>query len=62
MVTMWARQSLGLFVFPLNNSTGLGLVMISFAMAVEQVVWGAVQPLAGAMGRRCLAGCCGCVV
>jgi MFS family permease len=52
MVTMGARQSLGLFIFPLNHSTGLGLVTISFALAVGQFVWGAVQPLAGAFADR----------
>src|SRR6185369_9101097 len=52
MITMGARQSLGLFVFPLNNATGLGLVMISFAMAVGQFVWGAVQPVGGALADR----------
>lgn len=52
MVTMGGRQTQGLFVFPLNDSTGLGLVTISFAMAVGQFVWGAVQPVAGAMADR----------
>ena len=52
MVTMGARQSLGLFVFPLNASTGLGIVTISFAMAVSQFVWGAIQPIAGAVADR----------
>ncbi|MEW5881672.1 MAG: MFS transporter [Pseudomonadota bacterium] len=52
MVTMGARQSLGLFVSPLNTSTGLGLVTISFAMAVGQFVWGAAQPIAGAIADR----------
>ena len=52
MVTMGARQSLGLFLGPLNTSTGLGLVTISFAMAIGQFVWGAVQPLAGAAADR----------
>ena len=52
MVTMGGRQSMGLFVFPLNVSTGLGLLTISFAMAVGQFVWGAVQPVAGAMADR----------
>ena len=47
MVTMGARQSLGLFVSPLNTSTGLGIVTISFAMGVGQFIWGAVQPIAG---------------
>src|SRR5678815_2677035 len=52
MVTMGARQSLGLFVSPLNTATGLGIVTISFAMAVGQFVWGVVQPLAGAAADR----------
>ena len=52
MVTMGARQSLGLFVGPLNTSTGLGIAAISFAMAVGQFTWGAVQPLAGAAADR----------
>ena len=52
MVTMGARQSLGLFMGPLNTSTGLGIVAISFALAVGQFAWGAVQPLAGAAADR----------
>ncbi len=52
MVTMGARQSLGLFVSPLNTSTGLGIATISFALAVGQFVWGAIQPLAGAVADR----------
>jgi predicted MFS family arabinose efflux permease len=56
MVMMGARQSLGLFVSPLNISTGLGIVTISLAMAVNQFVWGAVQPVAGALADRFGAG------
>jgi MFS family permease len=56
MITMGARQSLGLFVAPLNTATGLGIVTISFAMAVGQFVWGAVQPIAGAVADRYGAG------
>jgi len=52
MVTMGLRQSLGLFVSPLNTSTGLGIVTISFALAIAQFVWGAVQPIAGAVADR----------
>ncbi len=52
MVTMGTRQSLGLFVSPLNTATGLGIVTISFALAVGQFVWGAVQPIAGALADR----------
>jgi MFS family permease len=52
MVTMGTRQSLGLFVSPLNTTTGLGIVTISFALAVGQFAWGAVQPIAGAIADR----------
>lgn len=52
MVTMGTRQSLGLFVSPLNSSTGLGIATISLAMAVGQFAWGAIQPVAGALADR----------
>lgn len=52
MVTMGARQSMGLFVSPLNTTTGLGIVTISLAMAISQFTWGAVQPIAGALADR----------
>jgi predicted MFS family arabinose efflux permease len=52
MVTMGTRQSLGLFVSPLNSSTGLGIATISLALAVGQFTWGAIQPLAGAVADR----------
>jgi MFS family permease len=52
MITMGARQSSGLFVLPLNAATGLGIVSISFALAVGQLLWGAVQPIFGAMADR----------
>ena len=52
MVSMGARQSLGLFLAPLNASTGLGIASVSLAMAVGQFAWGAVQPIAGAVADR----------
>lgn len=51
-VTMGIRQSLGLFVSPLNTATGLGIVTISFALAVAQLVWGVAQPLFGMLADR----------
>ena len=51
-VTMGVRQSTGLFVSPLNSSTGLGIVTVSFALAVGQFVWGAAQPLFGMLADR----------
>lgn len=63
MITMGIRQSLGLFVQPMSNGVdGLGIVEISFALAVAQLIWGAVQPVFGAWadktgpGRVLLAG------
>ncbi len=52
MITMGTRQSLGLFLSPLNTHTGLGIATISFAMAIGQFVWGAAQPVFGAVADR----------
>ena len=52
MVTMGTRQSLGLLVSPINTSTGLGITTISLSMAIGQFIWGAVQPIAGAVADR----------
>jgi MFS family permease len=52
MVSMGIRQSTGLLVGPINSSTGLGLVTISFALAIGQFAWGAIQPVAGAVADR----------
>ncbi len=52
MVTTGVRFTSGLFLSPLNSSTGLGVVAISFAMAIAQVVWGAAQPISGALADR----------
>ena len=51
-ITMGVRQSLGLFVSPINTATGLGLVSVSFALAVGQFAWGAAQPVFGALADR----------
>ncbi len=51
-VTMGIRQSLGLFLSPLNTSTGLGIVTVSFAMAVAQFTWGLAQPLFGMLADK----------
>jgi len=52
MITMGTRQSMGLYVGPLNTDTRLGIVAISLAMAVGQFVWGAIQPVAGAFADK----------
>jgi predicted MFS family arabinose efflux permease len=46
------RQSVALFIGPLNSSTGLGIAAISLAFAVAQLMWGVTQPVAGAFADR----------
>ena len=55
-LTMGTRQSMGLFLSPLNTATGLGLGQISLAFAFGQLWWGLTQPFAGAMADRVGAG------
>ena len=52
MISMGVRQSTGLFISPINTTTGLGIVSLSFALAIGQFVWGAIQPIAGAVADR----------
>ena len=52
MVTMGVRQTSGLLIDPIHAATGLGIAQISFSLAIGQFVWGAVQPLFGAMADQ----------
>ncbi|MDQ1814264.1 MFS transporter [Massilia sp. CCM 9210] len=52
MITMGARLTTGLFLSPINSATGLGVASISFAMAIGQFVWGAAQPVFGAVADK----------
>ena len=52
MITMGSRQVSGLFISPLNTATGIGVVGISFALAIGQFVWGISQPVFGALADR----------
>ncbi len=47
-----ARLSMGLFLGPINSSTGLGLASISLAFAFGQLWWGLTQPFAGMVADR----------
>lgn len=51
-ITMGSRSSFGLFVSPMNSATGLGIVTISFAVAINQLLWGFAQPLVGLAADR----------
>jgi len=52
MITMGMRQSLGLFIAPIIDSTHIGYAAMSFALAVGQLVWGAALPTFGALADR----------
>ena len=53
-LTMGTRQTMGLFLSPMNTSTGLGVgsISLAFAFAFGQLWWGLTQPFAGAVADR----------
>jgi len=55
-LTMGTRQSMGLFIGPLNTATAIGLGQVSLAFAFGQLWWGLTQPFAGALADRLGAG------
>ncbi len=52
LITMGIRQTVGLFVHPLEHGTSLDIVSISFALAVGQLLWGVFQPIFGAVADK----------
>jgi len=52
LVTIGIRQTAGLFVAPIDLTTGIGVASISFALAIGQFSWGAIQPVAGALADK----------
>jgi MFS family permease len=52
MITMGIRQSMGLYIAPIIDTTHVGYAAMSFAMAVGQLMWGAAQPTFGALADR----------
>ena len=55
-LTMGVRQTMGLFLGPINTHTGLGFASISLAFAFGQLWWGLTQPFAGMVADRIGAG------
>ena len=49
LITTGTRQVTGLFVLPIIATTGVSIAEISFALAVGQFMWGAAQPVFGAL-------------
>jgi predicted MFS family arabinose efflux permease len=52
LITMGVRQTSGLFLLPITQSTGVSIVAFSFALAIGQFVFGAAQPVFGAIADK----------
>ncbi len=52
MITMGVRQTSGLFLLPITQSTGVTIVGLSFALAIGQFMFGAAQPVFAAIADR----------
>ena len=52
-LSMGLRQSLGIFMQPLTHDVGISISDFTLAIATQNLVWGFLQPLAGAMTVRC---------
>jgi predicted MFS family arabinose efflux permease len=51
-LAMGLRQSLGLFMPPLTRDTGIAVSDFTLAIAIQNLSWGLLQPLAGAWAVR----------
>src|SRR5580765_5233681 len=56
MLALGTRQSFGLFLRPMTIDRGCGREVFSFAIALQNLVWGLGMPLAGAIADRYGAG------
>ena len=52
VVTLGIRQSFGLFLLPATEAMGTGREVFSLTIAMQNLVWGLVSPLAGAMADK----------
>ncbi len=51
-LAMGIRQTFGLFLDPLSYANGLPITVWALAMALQNIVWGLAQPIAGAVVDR----------
>ena len=56
MLALGTRQSFGLFLRPMSIDLGWGREAFSFAIALQNLVWGCAMPFAGAIADRFGAG------
>jgi MFS family permease len=52
LITTGIRQVSGLFVLPIISTTGLSIASVSLALAIGQFMWGAMQPVFGALADQ----------
>src|SRR6266849_3628575 len=51
-LSMGLRQSLGIFMQPLTHDVAISISEFTLAIAVQNLAWGFLQPVAGAMTVR----------
>src|SRR3954471_4066185 len=51
-MSMGMRQAFGLFVTPVTQDIGVSVGDFTFALAVQNIVWAATQPLTGAVADK----------
>src|SRR5579875_2151775 len=49
---MGMRQSFGLFMVPITGDLGLSVSGYTFALAMQNMIWGITQPFVGALADR----------
>ena len=47
-----ARSGLGFFLTPMSSAHGWGRDLFALALAIQMLLWGAAQPVAGAVADR----------
>lgn len=52
LITFGVRASFGLFTGPLSEANGWGREVFALAVAIQNLLWGAGQPFAGALADR----------
>jgi MFS family permease len=52
MLSLGIRQSFGLFLQPMSSDLGWGRETFAFALALQNLVWGMAQPLAGMIADK----------
>ena len=52
LISFGARSGFGFFLTPMSTAHGWGRDVFALALAIQMLLWGAAQPVAGAMADR----------